>query len=264
VAGNSADSGRSVTSKVVGILLAVTDGGAHSLTDIARLAGLPVSTAHRLATELAGWGVLERLEDGRYQVGQPLQAIGSRSIQPATLHERARRVMEDLSLAAHTTVRLGVLTDLEVAYLEKQVDRRPVSTFSTTTPLPAHATALGKALLAFSPPATVERVIAAGLPGYTPYTLTAPDRFRRALAVTRLTRVATSRWELELGTSGVAVPVFGPGGTVLAALELNVRDLRTELRLLQPALTVAARSLSRELSTEAGILPEPLGGPPPG
>ena len=51
MAGNSTDAGRSVTSKVVAILLTFADGNIHSLTEIARLAGLPVSTAHRLATE---------------------------------------------------------------------------------------------------------------------------------------------------------------------------------------------------------------------
>ncbi len=44
------------------------------------------------------------------------------------------------------------------------------------------------------------------------------------------------------------MPVFGPGGVVVAALELRVRDLRSDLRLMQPALVVAARSLSRELT----------------
>ena len=61
----------------------------------------------------------------------------------------------------------------------------------------------------------------------TPHTVTAPDRFRRALAATRITRVAVTRYELEAGACGVAVPVFGPGGDVLAAIELTVRDLGT-------------------------------------
>jgi hypothetical protein len=45
------------------------------------------------------------------------------------------------------------------------------------------------------------------------------------------------------------MPVFGPGGTVVAALEIRVRDLRNDLPSIKAALTVAARSLSRELAT---------------
>ncbi|HEY4991964.1 MAG TPA: IclR family transcriptional regulator C-terminal domain-containing protein, partial [Nakamurella sp.] len=74
------------------------------------------------------------------------------------------------------------------------------------------------------------------------------DRFRRALAVTRLTRVAVTRWELELGVCGVAMPVFGPGGDVAAAIELAVHDLGHDLQPVMAALAIASRSLSRELS----------------
>jgi DNA-binding IclR family transcriptional regulator len=249
VAGNSADSGRSVTSKVIAILMTFTDGSVHSLTEIARLAGLPISTAHRLATELAAWGLLERTEDGAYQIGLPLRMIGTRAWHAPSIQERAPRVMEDLAGATRTDVRLGIFDGLDVAYIEKPVGRHPVTTFSAGSVLPAHATAMGKALLAFSAPRTVDLVVAQGLTALTPYTLSTPDRLRRALAVTRLTRVAVARWELELGASAVAAPVFGSGGQVVAALELRVRDLRSDLQIMQPALMVAARSLSRELAT---------------
>jgi len=86
-----------------------------------------------------------------------------------------------------------------------------------------------------------------GLRPYTTHTVTSPDRFRRALAVTRLTRVAVTRWELEAGVCGVAMPVFGPGGDVVAAIELAVTDLGHELQPIMAALAIASRSLSREL-----------------
>jgi DNA-binding IclR family transcriptional regulator len=135
-----------------------------------------------------------------------------------------------------------------VAYVEKSASHSPVSSFREDDVQPFHATAMGKALLAFSPPEVVDAVIAQGLERYTPYTLTTPDRLRRALSVIRLTRVALCRWEHELGHSTVAVPVFAGGGTVVAALEVRVRDLRTDLPVFQPVLTVAARGLSRELA----------------
>lgn len=248
MAGNSTETGRSVTSKVVSILLTFTDGNLQSLTEIARLAGLPISTAHRLVAELAAWGVLERTDDAHYRAGVPLKVIGSHAAQASSLNERGRRVMEDVSAATRTNVRLGVLDGLQVAYTEKVVGHRPVSS-SMNALLPAHATAMGKALLAFSPPRLVNVLVDAGLERYTPYTLTTGDRLRRALAVTRLTRVALCRWEMELGAAAIAVPIFGGGGMVMAALELKVRDLRSDLNAMQPALIVAARCLSRELAT---------------
>ena len=123
--------------------------------------------------------------------------------------------------------------------------------FNPAATLPAHPTALGRALLAFSPARTVELTILHGLRAYTPHTVTSPERFRRALAVTRLTRVAVTRWELEPDVCGVAMPVFGPGGEVVAAIELTVSDLGPELKSVLPALAIASRSLSRELATQA-------------
>ena len=69
--------------------------------------------------------------------------------------------------------------------------------FTPAATLPAHPTALGRALLAFSPSGVVEMTIMRGLRPYTAHTVTSPDRFRRALTVTRLTRVAVTRFELE-------------------------------------------------------------------
>jgi DNA-binding IclR family transcriptional regulator len=248
MAGNSAEPGRSVASKIIAILQAFTNGGVHSLTEIAHLTGLPISTVHRLATQLAAGGVLERTDEAQYRVGLPLRMIGSRVAQPPTTYEWARRALEDLGAAVQADVRFGTLDDLDVAFIEKVMGQHGMPMFSGAAALPAHATALGKALLAFSPPGTVDRVIARGLRQYTAYTLTSPDRLRRSLAETRLSGVAVSRWELRVGTSAVAAPVFGAGGAVVAALEVKVRDPRSELPLIQPVLLVAARSLSRELA----------------
>jgi DNA-binding IclR family transcriptional regulator len=251
MAGNSAEPGRSVTSKVVAILLTFHDGNEHSLTEIARLTCLPVSTAHRLVTELAGWGVLERTDESMFRIGLPIRTIGSRTSYSPAIIESARRVLEDLVSAARTGARLGILTGTHVAYIEKQCDHSPVTTFAQTPRLPAHATALGKALLAFSPPQILDRVITGGLPGYTPSTVTDPERLRQSLASIRLTRVAISRWELEPSVSGVAVPVFGAGGVAVAALELTVPNLRADLNMASSVLTVAARGLSRELAASS-------------
>ena len=127
MAGNSAESGRSVTSKITSILLTFTEGSEHSLTEIARLAGLPISTAHRLTSELASWRLLERTEDGQYRAGLPLRMIGTVDACPPSIAERAPAVLEDLAAATKSRARLGVLHELEVAYIEKQPGSRPAS-----------------------------------------------------------------------------------------------------------------------------------------
>jgi DNA-binding IclR family transcriptional regulator len=104
-------------------------------------------------------------------------------------------------------------------------------------------------LLAFSPPGVIDHVIAAGLPAFTPHTITSPDVLRRKLSVIRLTQIATSRNEFECGKAAIAMPVFYGGGRVAAAIELTVRDLRP-WKPAAGALSVACHSLSRQLATE--------------
>jgi DNA-binding IclR family transcriptional regulator len=244
---NSAD-GRSVTSKLAAMLRTFSAGSVHSLSDIARSANLPVSTAHRLATELAEWGFLERTDDRRYRIGTLMSHIASRTWHEPNIQEHARWVLEDLSAATRATVRLGILEDLAVSYIEKRPGTAPAPTVFEARTLPAHATAMGKALLAFCGPDAVNAVIDNGLDQYTPFTIVTAQGLRRAVSVTRMTQVATTRQELCLNTAAVAVPVFAGGGNVVAALEITVGGAGCQLHLIQSAVVVAARALSRELT----------------
>ena len=256
MAGNQIEANRSVASKITAILLTFAEGSVHSLTEIARLAGLPMSTAHRLATELVGWGLLERTGEGLYRVGPSLRRIEPPEPTSPTVEQLAPWVLDDLTAATRTRARLGVMEGTEVAYMEKRPGRRPATAFNVAATVPAHPTALGRALLAFSPVATVEMVVLRGLRRYTPHTITAANKFRRALAVTRLTKVALTRWEFEADGSAVAMPVFEPGGRVVAAIELPVTDFGIELKAVLAALTVATRGLSRELAAGVpGVVP---------
>jgi DNA-binding IclR family transcriptional regulator len=145
-------------------------------------------------------------------------------------------------------VRLGVLRGVRVAYAQTRPGAVPPSVFGATL-LPAHATALGRALLAFSPAAVVDAVVAAGLPSVGTSTRTTPERLRRSLAITRLTRIVVQNGEPRRGQTVVAMPVFGAGGEVLAALELVLANPRAELAKARAALVVATGSLSRQLAT---------------
>ena len=100
---SNSDDGRSVTSKLAAILRTFSTGSVHSLSDIARSANLPVSTAHRLTHELAEWGFLERTDDKRYRVGTLVAHLGARVWHEPSLQEHARRVLEDLSSATRAS-----------------------------------------------------------------------------------------------------------------------------------------------------------------
>jgi len=247
VAGNATDGRRSVISKISVILRAFSQGGAFTLSELAEYTGLPVSTTHRLATELAEWQMLERCDDRRFRPGLSLRTLGGSSCSTTSIRDRAAPVLEDLALATGANTRLGMLAELSsVRYIHKS-DCQPVSQFSPAATLPIHATAMGKVLLAFSPVALIDTFLARRLRAYTPHTVTDPERLRWIFRSARARRIALSHRELQLNHVAVAAPVFGVGGQIVASLELMVDDLSIDLNPALPALVVAAGSLSREL-----------------
>ena len=241
---------RSLVSRITAILSTFLSGESHSVTEIAHMTGLPVSTTHRLVAELTSWQLLERTPDGRYEVGLTLHRLGGDVRPTPTLFERGPHVITDLCDATGRRARLGVLRGGRVAYVEKQVGPEPATPFGAGGTLPAHATALGKALLAFAPRGTVGAV-EQRLTAHTPHTLIRPDQLRQALQWVRLTGTALARGELLPGDWAVAVPVFGPGGVAVAALELGLQDLQSDIERCTAVLAVAARGLSRELAVDA-------------
>jgi DNA-binding IclR family transcriptional regulator len=248
MAGNGTDPGRSVTSKVTAILSTFQHGETFSLTEIARLTNLPVSTAHRLTNELVACDLLDRPNDGHFRISAHLRGIaGNARHEPPTFRDRARRVMEDLAAATgRCVVHLGRLENLRLIYLEKTPGNSPVHPGPESGTMPLHATAMGRVLLAFAPQRIVDAVVTRGLPAYTPLTCTSADQLRHTLAIIRSARMAVCRHEYDPQGSSVAVPIFGLGGSVVAALELSLRDA-ADVRMIEPPLVVAARSLTRDL-----------------
>jgi DNA-binding IclR family transcriptional regulator len=266
VAGNELEPRRSVVSKVVAIVRSFGSGGSLTVTEVAQVASLPLSTTHRLVHELAAWGVLHRCGDARFEIAQRPYRGCCADCRP-DLRALAAPTVEDLCAATRNDIRLGLLDGLRVSYVEKTHGSQPLTMFSDAATLPAHATALGKALLAFSPVETVDHVLRHGLRSFTSSTITTAARLRRSLDATRLRGMAVANGELLPGHSAVAVPVFGPGGEAVAALEVRLCDGPAELACVVPALRVAAGALSRELGrggdqVASGQHPAPPGGWP--
>ena len=231
MAGNSTDPGRSVTSKVTAILMVFADDGAHTLTEIACCANLPTSTAHRLASELVAWRLLERTEERSYRIGLPLRMIASEysESEVGTYTQtvmRALPVLHELSRATRNEVRLGVLRGSDVLTLQPHTNRFSERvTCRRTHCMPSYPRMRPRRAKRCSPsprPGVVNRVIAAGLPAFTPHTITSPEVLRQKLSVIRLTQIATSRNEFECGKAAIAMPIFYRGGRVAAAIELAV------------------------------------------
>jgi len=260
VAGGSTQwQGRSVISKVVSLLDAFGPSTPElSLSDLARITGLPVSTTYRLAAELVEWGGLERADGAGYRIGMRLWELGTLAPRAGTLRTVALPFMQDLYEATRENVHLAVRDGIEALYVETIAGRGSVRTRSRRGGrLPLHATGVGKVLLAHAPPDVLHAVLDAGLHRYTPHTISTPGHLRRALADVRRTGIAYAREEMSGGSLSVAAPVTAADGVVVAALAVVRRSGRVDLRRLAPAVRTAALSASRALQERAGWAPAP-------
>ncbi|MEV6846281.1 IclR family transcriptional regulator [Actinoplanes sp. NPDC051411] len=239
----------SVTSRALDVLGAFDpDHRSLTLTELAKRAGLPLATAHRLIAELQKWGALDRLPGGEYVIGRRLWDLGLLAPVQSGLRQAASPFLHDLYGATLATVHLAVRDGTEVLYVDRLSGHVSVPVVSKIgSRLPMHATGVGKVLLAFAPPPVIEAVLS-DLSRVTAYTLTNPARLVAQLERVRLDGYATTGDEMSLGASSIAVPVSS-GTEVVAALGIVVADLRRDKPRLVSALQVAARGISRTLAS---------------
>ena len=241
---------RSAGSKLLAVLDAFTrDRRALTLSEIARVTDVPLSTAHRLIGELCQWGGLERDPDGRYRVGLRLWELGALAPRALGLREAALPFMEDLYEVTHENVQLAVRDGVEVVFVERFASRGAVAVLTEVGgrfALPP--TGVGLVLLAHAPAGVQEAVLAAPLHRYTRHTLADPVQLRRVLAEVRRAGVAVSDRQVTEDAVSVAAPIAARG-TVVAALSIVVRGTSpAAVRPMAPGVQAAARAISRSLS----------------
>ncbi|MCW2509251.1 MAG: transcriptional regulator, IclR family [Modestobacter sp.] len=241
---------RTAGTKLLAVLDAFTrERRALTLSEIARVTDVPLSTAHRLIAELCAWGGLERDTDGRYRVGLRLWELGALAPRGLGLREAALPFMEDLYEVTHENVQLAVRDGAEVVFVERFASRGAVAVLTEVGgrfALPP--TGVGLVLLAHAPADLQEQVLASPLRRYTPHTITDPVLLRRVLAEVRRSGVAVSDRQVTEDAVSVAAPISARG-TVVAALSIVVRgDSPAAVRPMAPGVQAAARAISRTLS----------------
>ncbi len=236
--------------KALALLEALHDANrALGVTDLARIAGLPKSTAYRLLSILRERGLVERFGSG-YCLGARLFELGNSVpyCHPRGLREIASPHLMRLYEASHETVHLAVLEGTEVLFIDRLCgDSSPAASSRVGGRLAAEGAALGKVMLAFSDSDTVRRVLARGLQRLSPYTIVQPQHFVEHLRVVRSAGLAFDREEAFIGLACVAAPVLGADGRAVAAVSLAGPSHRFRPENFGERVRGAASDISREL-----------------
>jgi IclR family transcriptional regulator, acetate operon repressor len=238
----------SVLGRTMALLTAFRSGEEElTLAELARRAGIPKPTAHRLLAELATWNVVERTPGG-HRLGMRLFELGQLAPQQRGLREAAAPFLADLFEATHETVHLAVPDGVDVVYVQKLPGRHgPRIDSRIGGRMPAYCTGVGKALLAFGPPERLAEVLAAGLVRRTPRTVVAPGLLRQELDRVRACGVAEEHEESTVGIACTAAPVLDASGQGVAAISITGWANRMDTARLAPAVRTAALGLSRAL-----------------
>jgi DNA-binding IclR family transcriptional regulator len=209
---------------------------------------LPRSTTHRTADRMIRLGWLDKPRD-RYRIGNRLFEIASLSPIRIELREAVLPFLQDLHQATKITAQLGILEGTQILVVEKISGHRPMPMLDQVGgTIPAYCSALGRAILAYSDPATINVVLAAGLPRRAPRTLTSPVAIMRELTAVPDRGWAIDREEGNVGVTCVAAPIFAPLGYVAAALSLTGPSQLVRPDRIGPAVRLAAAAASRAYS----------------
>jgi IclR family transcriptional regulator, acetate operon repressor len=234
--------------RALAILTAFDEGRPDlGVSELAAELGMHKSTVSRLLAALERRGLVRR-QGERFAPGPELARLGTLAVRGFTLGGAARAPLEGLAERTGETVNLAV-RDGSRALNVLQVDATHFVgvTDWTGRAAPLHATANGKALLAFGDAPSLGR-----LTRLTPRTIVDRRELRAELERTRRAGFAVAVEELELGLHAVAAPVFDAGGACVAAVSVSGPAYRLpEPRL--PEVGALCAETAAEVSARLGF-----------
>jgi IclR family acetate operon transcriptional repressor len=156
--------------------------------------------------------------------------------------KEARAVMEAITARLNETVQLAKLAGGENIYLDKVDSTHALRLQSEIgTRLSAHATGIGKALLAQLDPEEVrERFAGPALPRYTPNSIGTLADLLDELALIRARGFSIDNEEYTPGIFCLAVPVYEAGAPATTAISVSVPISRIDREALPTILSVLA------------------------
>jgi len=213
----------------------------------------PKATLFRFLQTLTSQGMLALDPgSGTYALGVRLVRLAHAAWKQSSLAPIARPYLDELSAEMGETVHLAQLDGAHVLYVDKRNARVPIEMFSQAGKVgPAYCTGVGKAMLAFLPPAHLARLIPQmAFHRYTDATLTTATALAADLDAVRLAGHAFDRQEHEPGIICVAAPILSSQGRVLGALSLTSSTDRTNLGALE-ACAIKVKATATRIADEA-------------
>ena len=229
------------------LVLRTVATGPGGVSDVARRAGLPVSTTARLLATLEHLGAVVRVEPGpAFRIGPSIGDLASATDATAGIATRARVHLEALVAEVGETAGVSVPDGRrEVRYLDQvESDNDVILRDWSGVSVPLHAVSSGLVLLAARTESEVREYCAHGLARFTNRTTTRTAELKRRLGQIRKDGYAWTVEEFIDGVSSVAAPIRDGTGHVIGALHVHGPSYRVKSsnrKVIRALLATAGR-----------------------
>lgn len=227
-----------------------------SVSEVAELTGLNRATCYRFCQTLRQLGYLEELGDRRFRPGLKAVSLAHSALSSRELPELAQPYLRRLREEINETVNMGLLDDTEVVYVARVLSDHLISLrLYVGSRLPAYASSLGRAILAFLPPDQAAAIIdRSDLKPLTGHTIVNRKRLLAELSLIRERGYALNDQEVANGLRGVAAPVLTEDGHPLAAINISIPHPLKGPEEIEDELAPKVMATAREIGLLAGKL----------
>lgn len=224
-------------------------------TEIGKRIELDPSTTFRMLVTLEDHGLVRQdPTSGKYRLGVSCLELGSQFLKFNDVRKSAVDAMQKLRDQFGETVHLGILDTNEIVYLEKVTGSHAIGLMSSRVGgrAPAHATAIGKVLLANLPDGELgTRLPRWKLTRCTANTITDWKTLGKELTRVSENGYALDNQEFEAGVKCVAVPIFSHKG-IAAAMSISAPAERMDEHITHRGLVEELKKLAAEISSNVG------------
>jgi DNA-binding IclR family transcriptional regulator len=225
--------------------------------ELSRRLDLPRASVFRMLFTLEQGGFVERAQDGvSYKLGLSVLRLGFELLASMELTEHGRPVIEELRDRCGYSAHIVVRDAREVVFIAKAAGHSALfHAIQVGARLPAHATVLGRLLLADLDMGALSLLYPeTPLPAYTPRTPTTLAELKRLIDEHKAAGYGISMGGFEAGISTIAAPVVNDRGEVVAAISITVPAQRVDEQVL-PQLVGLVQASAAQLTERISHLP---------
>ena len=233
---------------------------ARNLSTVSRDLGINRTTLIRLIHTLLDNRMIEELKDGGgYRLGAALVSLGAQAIEGRDIVQLCQPILQGLCHDTGMSAHLGVLDGRDIIYLGREApNSHLVSNLRTGSRLSAHASSIGRAILAEYSETQLREIFAGDLPAQA--TEKTPQTLQAIIEQARHDKAEGFAWSegnFEAGIGSCAAAVFDHTGQVVGGINVSGPEARfsTGNADRDPALINAVTAAAQKASELLGHMP---------